>query len=74
MFKVPSNSSLSTLISSDFAYAWNPTINWHGMVLGPTGKKSKQDNYKSTDKIEIYTKICITKNSLYVYHQKSSIS
>lgn len=40
-FEVPSNSSLSTFISSDLAYARNPTINWHGMLLGPTATNQK---------------------------------
>lgn len=37
--KLPSNSSLSTSISNDLAYAKNPTINWHGILLGPTARK-----------------------------------
>lgn len=41
-FHLPSNSSLSTFISSDLAYAKNPTINWHGMLLGPTAEKPTQ--------------------------------
>ena len=40
--KIPSNSVLSTLTSSDFAYAKNPTINWHGMLLGPTERMSNK--------------------------------
>jgi len=39
----PSNSFLSTVISRDFAYAKNPTINWHGMPLGPTRNKNNKN-------------------------------
>jgi len=47
-FQLPSNSALSTFISSDFAYAKKPTISWHGMLLGPTRKKPEQVHNKLT--------------------------